>query len=400
MIRKIFQWVGSLLLGGFFLILLLSLISYLKPEEKWGEALSLPTSSPTPSPWENVTLEQIRFGEPKVVLTHTLGFQIVRWISNSEVLILRDTIPGGRGNAIEVFNIETRGVKRLAEGRIWGKPVWSQQAKAIAYLLYDESRKVTSLVWQELDGQPITLLEGAVQPIVLSPGGKGAMACSEATKDLIGKVLPLPGRDIRISFALYAPPAPPALGCGWKYDTAVSPDGKWQVVYNCEHFLLMDTKGGVIKELDLGTERPGGKGLPRWAMDAQWSPDGKKLAIIATRGNLPNPIRFLLLMDPQIGTLQEVSLSEPFGIYTVQWSPDGRFLLVSGFIDLNKEGFPIIEHRLIELSTGKERKLNLFPSNPLLGRSFAWSPDGKKLILNCTEPGLAALCVLPVEVQR
>ena len=404
MIRKIFRWVGSLVLGGFFLICLLSLISYLKPEGSMEEALSFPTPTPFPtpyvSPWESATLDQIHFGEPKVVLTGTLGFRIVGWISNEEVLILRDTVPGGRGSAIEVFNVETLKVKRLAEGRIWGKPIWSKQGKAIAYLLYDEGRNVTSLVWQELDGQPVTLLEGAVQPVVLSPGGLGAMACSRATKDLMGKALPLPGRDIRISFARYAPPAPPALGCGWKYDTAVSPDGEWQVVYNCEHFLLLDTKEGEIKEIDLGTEGPGGKGLPRWALDAQWSPDGKKIAIIATRGYLPNPVRFFLLLDPQSGAWQDISLSKPFGIYNVQWSPYGRFLLVSGFVDLNEEGFPIIEHRLIDPSKGRERKLNLFPSNPLLGRSFAWSPDGRRLILNCTEPGLAALCIIPVEVRR
>jgi dipeptidyl aminopeptidase/acylaminoacyl peptidase len=400
MIKKIFQWVGSLLLSGFFLILLLSLISYLKPKEKWGEALSLPTPSPTPSPWENVTLEQIRFGEPKVVLTHTLGFQIVRWISNSEVLILRDTIPGGRGSAIEVFNIETGEVKRLAEGRIWGKPVWSQQAKAIAYLLYDESRKVTSLLWQELDGQPITLLEGAVQPIVLSPGGRGAMACSKATKDLMGKVLPLPGRDIRINFALYAPPAPPSLGCGWKYDTAVSPDGKWQVVYNCEHFLLIDTKGGVIKELDLGTERPGGKGLPRWAMDAQWSPDGKRLAVIATVGLLPNPVRFLILVNPWTNELKEI----PFAADEVSWAPNSRFLLTREVVGTVPPGFELPATRLIDVDTLEQREIGLF-SERLLGGDISWSPDGALLAFLCRQfkqgrLGHVAICLSSVEVER
>jgi WD40 repeat protein len=398
MIRKIFQWVGSLLLGGFFLILLLSLISYLKPKEKWGEALSLPTPSPTPSPWENITLDQIRFGEPKVVLTDTLGFRILGWISNEEVLIRRAIKPGGRGSAFEVFNVGTKEVRRLAEGAFPGNPVWNPARRALVYLEYDETRKQSDLIWQSLDtGERKKLASNVVLPIVLVEEGKGALAYDVKEKVLRGRLVTPSAEARRIPFGQYAMRIPTPYG--WEYKTAVSPDGKWQVVYNCEHFLLMDTKGGVIKELDLGTERPGGKGLPRWAMDAQWSPDGKKLAIIATRGNLPSTVWFLLLMNPQTGALQEVSLSRPFVVYEVQWSPNGRFLLASGAIDY-KEGVAIIEHRLIDLSIGQERKLHLFPSDPTRGSSFAWSPDGKKLILNCTEPGLAALCVLPVEVQR
>jgi len=403
MIRKIFQWVGSLLVGGMLLLLFLSLIGYLKPKEELGETLPFPTPSPTLSPWENITLDQISFGEPKVVLTGTLGFQILRWISNDEVLILRDTKPGGRENAIEVFNVETQKVRRLAEGSYFRSPVWNPIERAVVYseydLEHDEPPEQADLVWQSLDtGEKQILASNVTLPIILVEGGKGALAYDVEEKALRGKLVAPFAEERRIPFGQYAMRIPTPYG--WEYKTAVSPDGKWQVVYNCEHFLLLDTKEGEIKEIDLGTEGPGGKGLPRWALNAQWSPDGKKIAIIATRGHLPNPVRFFLLLDPQTGALQEISLSKPFGIYTVQWSPNGRFLLVSGFIDLNEEGFPIIEHRLIDPSTGRERKLNLFPSNPLLGRSFAWSPDGKRLILNCTEPGLAALCIIPVEVQR
>jgi len=403
MIRKIFRWVGSLVLGGFFLICLLSLISYLKPEGSMEEALSFPTPTPFPtpyvSPWESATLDQIHFGEPKVVLTGALGFRIVGWISNEEVLIRRAIKPGGRGSAFEVFNVETKEVRRLTAGLFPGNPVWSLARRALVYLKYDEKREQSDLIWQSLDtGEKKKLASNVVLPIVLVEEGKGALAYDVEEETLRGSLVIPPAEERRVPFGRYAMRIPTPYG--WEYKTAVSPDGKWQVVYNCEHFLLLDTKEGVIREIDLGTEGPGGKGLPRWALNAQWSPDGKKIAIIATRGYLPNPVRFFLLLDPQSGAWQDISLSKPFGIYNVQWSPYGRFLLVSGFIDLNEEGFPIIEHRLIDPSTGRERKLNLFPSNPLLGRSFAWSPDGERLILNCTEPGLAALCIIPVEVRR
>jgi len=402
MIRKIFRWVGSLVLEGFFLILLLSLISYLKPEERSGEALSFPTPSPTPfvSPWEGATLDQIHFGEPKVVLTDALGLRIVGWISNDEVLIRRDTKPGGRGSAIEVFNVETKEVRRLAEGWIWGKPIWSFQERAVAYLLYDEGQKKTSLFWQALDGQPIKLLEGAAQPIVLSPDGHGAMAYSRARGDLMGKAFTPIEREVKLEFAQYAPPAP---GCGWKYDTAVSPDGEWQVVYNCEHFLLIDTKEGVIREIDLGTERPGGEGFPRGALDAQWSPDGQQLAIVSTFGDfLPRPTQ-LLILDPWGEKVHEIR-RPPGAIFSeVDWAPKGKVLLVSG-LEVISEGTFLPRMWLVDVKMESMRDLASFPvarsEDPRGGA--AWSPDGKRIIFYCRPKSASgsALCLTFVEVGR
>ncbi len=101
----------------------------------------------------------------------------------------------------------------------------------------------------------------------------------------------------------------------WIYKTRVSPDGGWQVVFNIEHFLLINARTGQIKEVDLG-ERLGQK---RWALDAQWSPDGEKLVIIATIDRLPNSIRFLLLLDPKTERVREISVSRPFVIYHADW---------------------------------------------------------------------------------
>ncbi len=55
------------------------------------------------------------------MLSDTLGLSIVGWISDAEVLILHNTVPGGRERAIEVFNVETRKVRRLAEGGFFWK---------------------------------------------------------------------------------------------------------------------------------------------------------------------------------------------------------------------------------------------------------------------------------------
>jgi len=241
MIRKIFRWVGSLVLGGFFLICLLSLISYLKPEGGMKEALSFPTPTPSPtpyvSPWESATLDQIRFGEPKVVLTGALGLRIVGWISNDEVLILRDLTPGRTREAIEVFNVKTGEVERLAEGRFLGKPIWNK--KAIIYIHYDAVRKEGDLIWQPLGGKGGQKLASDVLPPILLVK-EGAVAYDEKVKNLRGRFMVYEEKESIIPFGPFAPlHSPTAYGC--MYQTAVSPDGKWQVVYNCEHFLLIDT---------------------------------------------------------------------------------------------------------------------------------------------------------------
>jgi len=370
-----------------------------------AEGVVTPAPSPTPTlslAWQNATLDQIHFGEPKMVLTDALGLRIVGWISDAEVLIRRDTQPGGNGSAIEVFNVETQEVRRLAEGRIWGRPIWSSQEEAIAYLLYDEDRKMTSLVWQTPDGQPARVLEGAVQPIVLSPDGRGAMAYSTATEDLRGKRFALQaGEDIRVDFARFAPPAR-NLGCGWKYDTAVSPDGRWQVVYNCEHFLLVNSERGTIRKIDLGTEVIEGQ-FPRWALDAQWSQDGRQLAVVYTFGDSLPRITGLLILDPWEERVRKIERPPGLLFSEVDWAPEGRHLLVSG-LEVRGEGTFLSRMWLVDVKTGRIRDLDLFPvarnEDPRGGA--AWSPDGKYLLFYCRPKSVsgAALCLASAEVER
>ncbi len=402
--------ISSLILGVALLLILGALMLTLGTQNDLiglaaeATATALPSPAHTPAlTWENASLDQIHFGEPKVVLTDTMGLRIVEWISNDEILILRDTSPIGKRVAIEVFNVESRSGRRVAEGNIWGKPVWSLQKRAVTYLLYDESRKTISLVWHPLDGQPVRIFDNAVQPIVLSPAGEGAMACSRTTGNLRGKVYAPPEREIRIGFARFAPPAR-TLGCGWKYDTAVSPDGKWQVVYNCEHFLLVNSEAGVIKELDLGTEVIEGRAFPRWALDAQWSPNGQMLAVVATMDRLPNQIRFLLLLDPWKNGLRAVSL--PYGFPTeLSWAPNSQFLLVHGEVGTIPPGFGLPRALLVNVRSSEYREVKLYPQGMLAG-NIAWSPDGSLLAFLCrhVEEGHLgkdiAICLSSVEVGK
>ncbi len=147
-----------------------------------GELSPTPSVLPTPS-----ILEQISFGSPRVVLTDTLGFRIVGWISGDDVFIQRDIKPGGRGSAIEVLNIDTGEVKRLAEGAFSGEPVWNPVRRAVVYLRYDEVRRQRDLIWQCLDtGEKEKLASDVILPIVLIEGGEGAASLFREGKSAYG----------------------------------------------------------------------------------------------------------------------------------------------------------------------------------------------------------------------
>ncbi len=253
------------------------------------------------------------------------------------------------------------------------------------------------LVWHPIDGKAEVIGSGAYQPVVLAPEGKGAMAYSPEKGRLVGKVMSPSEKGIELAFSSFAPPG---SGCGWKYDTAVSPDGEWQAVYNCEHFLLMDTGKGVIKEIDLGKEW----GLPRWALDAQWSPDGEKLAVVASIGDsLPRATQ-LLLLDLQGEHIREIEKPPGIVLSELDWAPGGRVLLTFGDREEGGGKFtPVVF--LIDTESGDWRELDIFPSpvaaGPYPGSEAAWSPDGRYLLFYCSPRGVVVwrLCLSPVEVR-
>ena len=350
--------------------------------------------------WKDATLDQIHFGEPKVALTDTLGLRIVGWISNAEVLIRRDTVPGGNGSAIEVFNVETQEVRRLAEGRFSGSPVWNPAQQAVVYLQYDEVRRQRDLIWQSLDAREAQrLASDVVLPIVLVDEGKGAVAYSTGEKALVGRTVGLETQKRRFPFAQYAMRIPTPYE--WIYQTAVSPDGKWQVVYNYEHFLLVNSQSGTIRKIDLGTEVIEGQ-FPRWALDAQWSQDGRQLAIASTFGDFLPRITGLLILDPWEERVRKIERPPGLLFSKVDWVPERRHLLVSG-LEAMGEGIFLPRMWLVDVKMGRIRELDLpvaRSGDPRGGA--AWSPDGKHLLFYCRPKSASgpALCLASVEVAR
>lgn len=335
------------------------------------------------------------FSEPQVALTNDSSLHIVKWISSEEVLILRALKPGRVTESIEIFNVRSGKSKKLSEGRFATAPLWSSTQKALTYLRYDEAGKKWDLVWQRV-GEEANLLESGVRlPVLFAGEGKGAIGYSVSRENLVGKEILLTGqKTVQFAFGPYKAPVPTPYE--WAYETVISPNDRWQVVFNIEHFLLFDSRNGQITELSLGERREIGN---LWALNARWNPDGRRLAVKVTAGRLPNPYSSLLILDIENECSWEISVSRPFYIYEMAWSPGGRYLLMSGEIGTTQAGYPIIEYRLLDLATGQERKVNLWNADTG-GVYFDWSPDGKTVIVNCATPEQGALCTIAVEVEQ
>lgn len=335
------------------------------------------------------------FAEPELVLTNDLSLRIVKWLSNEDVLVLKSLKPGRTLESIEILNINSGESVKLADGRFADVPVWNPAQKGIAYLQYNEDGKRWDLIWQEITRGKASRLESNVRlPILLLDSGKGAMAYSTSQRKLVGKQFLPTGEEMKwLDFENYDAPIPTPYE--WLYKTAISPDTRWQAVYNIDHFLLYNSINNKIKEFTLGKWQ----NEYRWALDARWAPDGDLLAVRATAGRLPNPYSFLLIVDAENECMWEVPVSRPFNISHLAWSPGGRYLLLSGEVGTTQTGYPQIEYRLLDLATGQERKVNLWDAE-MGGVYFDWSPDGKTVIINCATPERGALCTIAVEVEQ
>ncbi|NPA31127.1 MAG: hypothetical protein GXO37_03920, partial [Chloroflexi bacterium] len=302
--------------------------------------------------------------------------------------------PTGAKSIIEIFNIDDGQITQLAEdGRISGYPLWLPDKQMVWYIAYDlyanPAKNRSRLMAAALgDGRSQLVLNDVTQPLFVMPNNREVVVLGPNRRELIkvdmltGSTSPLKemwefaGRSTRL------------------FQSSQHSSLQRTVLYNDAAFLVLDLTTGATTELSLGKWQQ----ETRWALDARWSPDGRLLAVKVTAGRLPNPYSSLLILDIEKECSWEIPISPPFHIYKMAWSPGGRYLLLSGEVGTIPPGYPIIEHRLLDLATKQERKMNLWDTDTG-GAEFEWSPDGKTIITNCATPEGGALCTITVEVK-
>lgn len=140
---------------GLLAFLVFRLLGFPSSDSNLGAAFAPTPSAATSAPilpsqsekWENITLEQIRFGEPRRLDVSSGNLQIMEWVDNDRLLILRGLNPPFI-KAIETVDIRTGQVRRFDEGRIFGRPTWLEIEEAVSYLWLAASPELQAeIVW-------------------------------------------------------------------------------------------------------------------------------------------------------------------------------------------------------------------------------------------------------------
>jgi Tol biopolymer transport system component len=143
-----------------------------------------------------------------------------------------------------------------------------------------------------------------------------------------------------------------------------STDGKWIFYAARKHLYRLPVEGGTPTEL-LTTLPEEGVFVPRI------SPDGSLVAVTYQEGD-PVPVGKIGVVPASGGSLRFVA-QVPIGTGGLRWSPDGKGLQYL----LTRSGATNVWEQ--PLAGGDARQLTRFTSGRIF--SFAWSRDGKQLLL-------------------
>ena len=160
-----------------------------------------------------------------------------------------------------------------------------------------------------------------------------------------------------------------------QYRPAWSPDGKWIVFQSDQDgdeqwdlFLVSPRNGKVInltKTPDVAEEA------------AEWSPDSRKLAYMAKPRTASS---FEIdVLDTYYHTVQHVTSGSPkdHGNFSPLWSPDGKQIAYTRMNEKGTDASILVS----DLASGKSAKLTPHEGERLYFAA-AWSPDGKRLLIN------------------
>lgn len=373
------------------------------------------------------------FSEPVVVLTAPLGnsYNVTGWLpDNQQILItenLRNNYVSTNDNApqqsISLYNLET-GESRVYAIRteINEPPIWQPDINGVVYSAMNYTSidkknaayKFTRQLWVSY-GDPDTaqlLADNLPQlPFAIKPGGSEIMYLSGKQISKLDKSLKkLPSGSFDSSQWDYAKSR--------RSDKPVSYNMAWQprtsliFLYSRGggslgggYTFVLDTANGYICELNLGG----------WADRALWSSDGRYLAIARPTSytGLSDSVD-LVVLDSVTGILRTIDVvsRDVEGKHYVTdftWAPDNYHLLVLENVPstYDPHRYETVHHELYLVDSISHESIHLFPEyKSFIGggapwSSFAWSPDGSKLLVRCPVPrvpvGIDRFCLIPVQ---
>jgi WD40 repeat protein len=379
--------------------------------------------------------ENYTFAEPRVVLSSSSGyFEISEWLpdSNRALIVERVVINGyEQYQSIQLFDPRTIKVQVYAQrDRASNQPpLWMEGVQAVIYperrivsWSHDENGKYlpSSLVERHVlwlgNGDPdraqnlrdvefhpdITPHERVIFSLAAKPDGSRMVS-------LEGDGMRLPmiyhyeviqgllGAERQVLFN--APwenldePRPLNLGTRMVWQPGTSHVLIYDYVSPTDPTFLLDVDTGQACGLEFGG----------WVYLARWSPNGRFLAVIKSRGAMiPFTLDYdLVVLDIVTGKFYQVNakkLSPPdmmdIGVHKVSdfsWAPDNRHIAAIGSVNFVGTSPPPPTQRLYLVDFLSGQVDSIFPSYKFdgqcsyWGRGLAWSPDGSKILANCSD---------------
>lgn len=118
------------------------------------------------------------------------------------------------------------------------------------------------------------------------------------------------------------------------------------------------------------------------------SPDGRRVAYTATVANVDEDLSQsdVWIVDWDGGQPRRVGRTEVDSEWSPQWSPDGRRLAFLSDRAHGRDGAASVQVWAVPARGGRARRLTDLPGDV---EDFAWSPDGRRLVVVVRDPALA-----------
>jgi hypothetical protein len=345
------------------------------------------------------------FAEPQVVLTDTVGIDIVDWLPDSRrLLIIRrgrlETLDTRTGD-VQVYSTEVGGLR----------PFWLPQSQAAAYVKGAGAGGGYNLWVSQGDA-------GAARPVIegFTPDNLTIDSSGYLVYFIRSGQPPSPVPEVAkgffqvqiVPFSLdewMYPKYPAGASYGRKQGltAARGPNGAQIAFFGDPYLFLFDVAQARVCEVDLGTS---GEQLPLFPYDVRWSSNGHFLAMQATARYPGEAIRFarVVILDTANGEL--IRLELPLKYPTdIAWGPDSQHLMVLGY-DLG-DGRPSYQLQLVHVPSGQVRRA--LPESTFGGGGewqVTWAANGRNIAIKC---GIRAkdkplivqdrLCLIPVSMK-
>ena len=402
-------------------------INALKPKQP--SACTFPLANITTP---EATPENYTFSEPQVVLTAPEGNSYdVEWLPDSQQVLITEGLRNqyvdnntAPQQSISLYNLETGESKLYAvRTEINEPPMWQPDINGVVYSAMNYTNidkkngayKFTLQLWVSYGDPNAARLLGdnlPQLPFAIKPSGSEMMYLSGKQISKLDKSLK------KLSSASFDPSQ-------WDYaksrrdDNPVSYQMTWQpgtsliFLYSAGgdmlgggYTFMLDTATGHICELNLGG----------WAERALWTSDGRYLAIARPTSytGLSDSVD-LVILDSITGNLHTVDVVSPdvkgkHYVTDFTWAPDNLHLLVLEDIPSTYDPYryETVHHALYLVNSTSDESIQLFPEfKSFIGggapwSSFAWSPDGSKLLVRCpiTKMGSGTDRFCLISVQR